>query len=332
MASPNRETPASDGDILKRRYDSLRIRDKVLHIHEREIFRLLTAKTVWFPAEADGPGQPGSIHHLEEYERKGFGNQSPYESEWWQRATHRHLFNAEDNLNREMERIISQKTSLEATRDRIRHALGALSRVFLRSLSIMDLPDEILLGIFRLVEDIDWELHAEICLHVDRKDIKNVRLVCRRFSNLSSELLVRRVRISPSEASLARLDAISRHPTISKGVCIVRVVLHLYNPALRDTVSFLTYHAEEAAGRLTPGNVHSLRKSGMTEQAVKQMINDAWEAVKMMERLPLPDVDRDGGRAGSSRLSNITAQEWRVSTTRKLRDCEDAELPKAGVH
>ncbi len=79
-----------------------------------------------------------------------------------------------------------------------------------------------------------------------RRDIQNVRLVCRCFCELGSQLLVRRVRISPNEASLARLRAVSRHPTISRGVRAFRVGLHFETSALGDLGTFFSHLHTEA--------------------------------------------------------------------------------------
>ncbi|KAF7955200.1 uncharacterized protein EAE97_000459 [Botrytis byssoidea] len=52
--------------------------------------------------------------------------------------------------------------------------------------------------------------------------IQEMRLVCRRICNISSHFLLPTVRVELSAQSLARLDMISRHPTIGKGVRTAR--------------------------------------------------------------------------------------------------------------
>ena len=116
-------------------------------------------------------------------------------------------------------------------------------------LTILDLPDELLLDIFGLVEYLDPALPHHIA-YTGTKDIKNARLVCRRFCAVSSQLLGRVVCIQFNEESLARLDEISRHPTIAKGVRTIRVVLHFYNRSFVDLDRFGSYHAKVLDYRL----------------------------------------------------------------------------------
>lgn len=118
---------------------------------------------------------------------------------------------------------------------------------------ILDLPDEILLEIFEHVEDFDANFpfpHEDFLRDDEREDVRSLRLVCRRFADASSQLLVRVVRVHANEPSIARLEAISRHPTIAKGVRFVRVVFHLYNASFADFDWFFISHADELADQI----------------------------------------------------------------------------------
>ncbi|KAM7208353.1 hypothetical protein V8F20_001331 [Naviculisporaceae sp. PSN 640] len=134
------------------------------------------------------------------------------------------------------------------TRDQMRHNINLLSRPFLRCLSILDLPNEILHQIFQYLVPQEEQLrYPPKVLYkpvsrrpLDNQDIKNCRLVCRRFSDLSSRFLIHTIRLTLDEISLARLDEISRHPTISKGVNEIKVVLDFFNDAHRDYRSFIS--------------------------------------------------------------------------------------------
>ncbi|KAK4450421.1 hypothetical protein QBC34DRAFT_493724 [Podospora aff. communis PSN243] len=75
--------------------------------------------------------------------------------------------------------------------------------------------------------------------------VKALRLTCRRLCDLGSTLLIRVVDIdfSHPEASLRRLEDISHHPTISKGVRAVNVKLRFYSMAFENPAFFLFYYA-----------------------------------------------------------------------------------------
>ncbi|KAK3331297.1 hypothetical protein B0H66DRAFT_528620 [Apodospora peruviana] len=104
--------------------------------------------------------------------------------------------------------------------------IDSLLHQFPQRLTILDLPDETLLNIFEMMKGFD------IAVRMART---NCRLTCHRFCSFSSSLLVRFVPVMPLESSLSRLVVISQHPTISKGVVAVRVVLYCYSPVLSDT-------------------------------------------------------------------------------------------------
>ncbi|XXG98965.1 hypothetical protein Hte_005298 [Hypoxylon texense] len=62
----------------------------------------------------------------------------------------------------------------------------------------------------------------------DIRDIQNVRLTCKDFCRTSSHLLLNHVDIGLRPESLSQLEEISRHPTIGKGVQLVRLDLQSY--------------------------------------------------------------------------------------------------------
>lgn len=99
---------------------------------------------------------------------------------------------------------------------------------------ILSLPDELLLDIFNKVKTYR---PANKALHPDfassSADIAAVRLTCRRFAATSSHLLVHYIRLDGINShSLGRLEAISRHPLVSKGVRVIRLELRCYVPTL----------------------------------------------------------------------------------------------------
>lgn len=112
---------------------------------------------------------------------------------------------------------------------------------------ILSLPDELLLDIFNKVKTYR---PANKALHPDfassSADIAAVRLTCRRFAATSSHLLVHYIRLDGiNSQSLDRLEAISRHPLVSKGVRIIRLELRCYVPSLANDIRKFARWAEK---------------------------------------------------------------------------------------
>ncbi|KAM7219760.1 hypothetical protein V8F06_004794 [Rhypophila decipiens] len=123
-------------------------------------------------------------------------------------------------------------------------------------MAILSLPNELLLAILR---------HVEVC---SVQDIKNCRLTCRRLRDVGSELLVRVIDVECSAASLSRLEAITSHPTIARGVHTVQIWLQQYikpryyqhlvaGPGYIDTASFIKWSRERIMGALRKHQNHS---------------------------------------------------------------------------
>jgi hypothetical protein len=79
---------------------------------------------------------------------------------------------------------------------------------------------------------------------VHLESIRNLRLTCRRLSWVASRYLVDSVEVDLTKSSLARLEAISRHPEISRGVRWVRVNVgfHPTDQAERIETFAAAYH------------------------------------------------------------------------------------------
>lgn len=106
------------------------------------------------------------------------------------------------------------------------------------SRTILSLPDELLLDIFTQVKTYrptNKALHSDFAS--SSADIAAVRLTCRRFAATSSHLLVHYVRLDGINShSLDRLEAISHHPLVRKGVRIIRLELRCYVPSLANDI------------------------------------------------------------------------------------------------
>ncbi|KXX76214.1 hypothetical protein MMYC01_205528 [Madurella mycetomatis] len=275
-------TNAGEYEALKTAYDDLRTTNELLQDAEREICRLMTVKMWWFP------DQSGPQYSSQQYKRKGFGFRDLFESRWWDWASENGLLESVDNVDRRLEKANASKMELTGIQDALRCGINELSRPSLRSLSILDLPDEILLQIFEMVEDPTPYLPSLCYFGPGRQDIKSARLVCRRFCHVSSELLVRLVRVSFNEPSLVRLEEISRHPTIAKGVRAIRVVLHFYNFSFTDFDWFISYYADEVEEQANMFHrVHGL--VNVPEQTASDMIAQARAVTSTLRRLTSTD-------------------------------------------
>ncbi|KAF7904345.1 hypothetical protein EAF00_001679 [Botryotinia globosa] len=78
------------------------------------------------------------------------------------------------------------------------------------------------------------------------KTIQKMRLICRRVCDISSRFLLPTVRVELSAQSLARLDMISRHPTIGKGVRTVRVNARCLHRLVGDSFEGFQYPKSES--------------------------------------------------------------------------------------
>ena len=121
----------------------------------------------------------------------------------------------------------------------------------LQPLRITDLPPEILREIFDYFTDarmdrpgrVDWfynhSTYAD--LPEKRQAVYHSRLVCRRFRDLANPLLLPTVRVKLEQASLDRLDEISRNAAVAASVRGIEVALasRLRRPAA-DLLAFIT--------------------------------------------------------------------------------------------
>ncbi|CAJ2503687.1 Uu.00g110810.m01.CDS01 [Anthostomella pinea] len=100
-----------------------------------------------------------------------------------------------------------------------------------QSLHISDVPDEVLVLIFenlrgRCISEDDFDPTIGV------RDVQNLRLTCRRFCEASSHLLIHTVCVAMEPQSVSRLGLIAAHPSISKGVRRIKVLLHYYHSQL----------------------------------------------------------------------------------------------------
>ncbi|KAI1324481.1 hypothetical protein F5Y16DRAFT_303285 [Xylariaceae sp. FL0255] len=128
--------------------------------------------------------------------------------------------------------------------DEVNQYRESLSRQENRSSSILSVSNEILTHIFDLARGHTGVIHQfqffSTLSSGDVKTIKNLRLTCRRFHDMSSHLLLYVVDVDLTRASLTQLDLISHHPLLGKGVKIVRInMAPCYHPLLAGDVQAL---------------------------------------------------------------------------------------------
>lgn len=131
--------------------------------------------------------------------------------------------------------------SNEGSRHRWRAVHMSVWRATIKPLKVVDLPNEILMLIFSNFQDIPAEKvlpktfpSDEQVPNPDVENIKNIRLTCRAFCDVGSWFLIPLVDIFFTRPSLKYLEQVSKHPTISKGVRMIRVHTHTYNPLLAN--------------------------------------------------------------------------------------------------
>ncbi|KAH9221227.1 hypothetical protein DL95DRAFT_519273 [Leptodontidium sp. 2 PMI_412] len=143
----------------------------------------------------------------------------------------------------------SLKSLVDDFRGLIRKNIDILSRPSVRPFSILDLPDEILVKICGYVKG--WEPDPNTSLFhsqytIGTKEVQNLRLSCKRLCGASSHLLLHFIKVDfTAPASIRRLQEISLHPAISKGVATVRVIMSFYDSKLAGSfLLFARYNAE----------------------------------------------------------------------------------------
>ncbi|KAM3507475.1 hypothetical protein MY11210_007142 [Beauveria gryllotalpidicola] len=199
--------------------------------------------------------------------------------------------------------IATAKAEMERVRRDLRHCIDTLSRPHLSNTRIVDLPAEILLRIFQLVEIGEEGMNADkkawntSIVEGQRgiKDIQNIRLTCRSLCNLSSGLLVRSVRAHFNETSLSRLEEISRHATISKGVRFVQLTFELYDSSLAELDAFSSY----VSNKVTVQGVISYIRIARPDQLHDVCVRDLEPATAQLKRVAAVDA------ANAARISEV---------------------------
>lgn len=200
-------------------------------------------------------------------------------------------------------------------------------------LTILSLPDEILIEIFEAVKQSGRHTRNRppVCptYTPSSNDIANVRLACRRLAATSSHLLVSSVHLDDiSSASLKKLEAIAHHPEIGKGVRTVRLSTCFYTPALAaDARTFAWYAINRVFGAAVrcQERIQAERKPveeadcGISEAQFTRWMNDiaaledVMEVLKSWSQLTMSE--------GSEMMGSPLPP--RTSTTPRVRDANE---------
>jgi len=228
--SPTRE----EMQALQQSRDDLAVATEEFEVVDREICRLLTvARKTIFPKKRYQFHLFGT-NTTAYYKHRGFGEQEPHKSQWWDMACSSGLFHGSGRvLYERLRNATDEKAKAEKAKRNIQLNFNRLVRPFLRDLSITDLPNEILIYILALVR----------AGGVD--SIKSARLVCRDFNAVSSPLLVLHVPLRFERYSLNNLNSISKHPIIGTGVRTIDIDMRFYDSSFLDMTEFATYYAEK---------------------------------------------------------------------------------------
>ena len=149
-------------------------------------------------------------------------------------------------LRAQADKLDVTQGKLEDLRDFLRMSINKRVRPTLRLLNILNLPDELLMQIFKYVRGglDDHDLYFFDYTGGDVGQVKALRQVCRRFRNTSSHLLLRSVKVNMTRPSIAHLEEVSRQPVISKGIRAIQVILCFYDSVLAgDIRAFAAYQA-----------------------------------------------------------------------------------------
>ncbi|KAI9706427.1 MAG: hypothetical protein M1836_003432 [Candelina mexicana] len=153
------------------------------------------------------------------------------------------------------------------------------------------------LGVQRLVPvevpvEVPAEVLVEIFSHLQRRDIKAIRQVCKDFQAASSQYLFDRVYVSPQELHLNILTAVSQHPVFSKYV--------------REIVYDCSQFPSELLSRESFEYDHGVLGHPFDEQQMDKLHARYSKHYHQQEKIAEADADFEALTAALQRLSNIT--------------------------
>ncbi|QSZ30732.1 hypothetical protein DSL72_000290 [Monilinia vaccinii-corymbosi] len=135
---------------------------------------------------------------------------------------------------------------VENETDSLRNKISMCWRLKGEPLNLLKFPVEVFTAILGFIKepqllkppattcyelDADMKLRSKDCA-LSVKTIQNLRLTCRKANILCSPFLLHFLRVEMTLKSLTRLQMVSSHPLISRGIKSVRFMIHYYDPFL----------------------------------------------------------------------------------------------------
>lgn len=156
-----------------------------------------------------------------------------------------------------------------------REIANAISRPSVRRLGILNLPEELLIQIFKCVENRQpspCDPHGWLR---NTQGLRNVRLVCWRFSSASASLLVPSVNVNFDRPSLSRLDQIASHPSVRLGVKRVILRCEFYIQEAAENHDLFEIWAQQSLLKAAQGGDPSFEIEGGHRDRDEDDIGDA---------------------------------------------------------
>lgn len=171
-------------ESLRTKYDQLSDVNRQLEAAERLYARLQQLKLHKFSPEGE--------ENVEEYrERKNpstwaWKQAEPRENLAWLELCDDLVHQSVEVLQRAVQAAQDSRDELLNTREQLRSNIHSIAKPYNRNLGVLDLPDEVLITIFRELRDIKYSEQSfwfwRNNYFPGREDIQRSRLVCRRFT------------------------------------------------------------------------------------------------------------------------------------------------------
>ena len=135
--------------------------------------------------------------------------------------------------------------------------------------------------------NLSTEILSQIFKHLKTEPttIKSLRLVCRRFCEIGSELLVPVLSFRFNKESLRRITEISDHASIRKSVREIKFILAFYNRSLTTIEGFVSFYGQCLFSRSGPRKLRSLaeKQEGPEWCHVKDIHRQYLELLKLQD-------------------------------------------------
>jgi hypothetical protein len=151
-----------------------------------------------------------------------------------------------------------------------------------------EFPDEVLLKIVGCFESSFDEtlLHFDSDLDLNIKTIQSIRLTCKRLCQISSQLLIPYIHVTPSLKSLDQVVKVASHPTISRGVRRVFIDVKLVEEKAVEYLEYYFTYQEAALERIM--DYYGMDNPGMITIESERFLVKAGFVLTIMESLHPP--------------------------------------------